>query len=368
MKFSNYIWALYLLTFPFYIFPAHYPQLADIFGAILIITNFKLIILNIKANVFTKYLYIFVMYTILINAIWMFLAEDILILRSSVYYLYSFFMILFLYSKIKEDSFLLFTFKALVLTAVIQIGLYPLIVDQGERTQLFFSNPNQLALYGLCMLIISNIIAECIKIKLIYVLFVSGIFTMLIIISASRSAAVGVILFWLFFFVKSRKHVLVLATAILITIAAISITGKFDPNKFTTINYVFERLTVQNNTYNQGLDGRGFNRIIEFPQYLLFGAGEGKYARFGSRIELHSTFYSILFCYGIIGLGLFMIAIFTLFKGFNKQVIILFLVLALFAQVHMALRLPIFWITLLFLNHLASYKTIIINTTIKELK
>lgn len=48
---------------------------------------------------------------------------------------------------------------------------------------------------------------------------------------------------------------------------------------------------------------RGAEKIILYPQYMLWGAGEGYYERFTLAAyanEIHSSLFSILFCYGII--------------------------------------------------------------------
>ena len=49
---------------------------------------------------------------------------------------------------------------------------------------------------------------------------------------------------------------------------------------------------------------RGADRIVTFPKFMLFGAGEGDFARFvtldGKVNELHSSLLSILFCYGMV--------------------------------------------------------------------
>ncbi len=62
---------------------------------------------------------------------------------------------------------------------------------------------------------------------------------------------------------------------------------------------------------NGGLYGlaadRGAGRLFAHPGYLLMGAGEGGFARFedaGPINELHSTWLSIWFCYGVVSLVL----------------------------------------------------------------
>jgi hypothetical protein len=50
---------------------------------------------------------------------------------------------------------------------------------------------------------------------------------------------------------------------------------------------------------------RGYFRPIDYPKYLIFGAGHGDEARFNSKHEIHSSFLSIFFYYGVFGLILF---------------------------------------------------------------
>lgn len=65
------------------------------------------------------------------------------------------------------------------------------------------------------------------------------------------------------------------------------------------------------NRFNEkGLDdtfaGRGYDRICKYPEYLLFGAGEGAHYRFAEKSlflgEIHSSWAGVLFYYGIIDL------------------------------------------------------------------
>ena len=146
MKFSYYLWALYLIVFPFYVFSEGNPQIADIFGAVLIVFNLKPILQNFMETKFTRYLLYFVVYSILVNTVWMVIIGEILIIRNSVYYIYCFLFLMFIYNKIQEEGFLKFTLRAIYISLIIQLFTWPLVGDQGPRTQLFFNNPNQLAL------------------------------------------------------------------------------------------------------------------------------------------------------------------------------------------------------------------------------
>jgi hypothetical protein len=70
---------------------------------------------------------------------------------------------------------------------------------------------------------------------------------------------------------------------------------------------VIYRMEAIGNDNDDSLEGRGYDRILKYPYYLIWGAGEGLNYRFESNKELHSTLGNILFSYGIIGFGLFLL-------------------------------------------------------------
>lgn len=350
MKTSYFLWAIYLLIYPFYLFEEGNPQLADIFGTLLILINAKTILLNIRTNPINHYLFIFVIYTAIINTVLMISIGDITVLKNSLYYTYSFLLMITVFSKLKETTFLKTTLISASASVIIQLILFPFITYQGVRTQLFFNNPNQLALWGICMLIIIFLTTKRLKIKpKIYIPLLIGI-TITILISASRAALVGAILFWIYFISKSLKNILIITTILVSTFIFLDKKLDLEAKSFAFIEYNFNRFSNNTLTGNQSINNRGFNRISENPQYLLFGAGEGaNIERFNEKIELHSTFLNILFSYGFIGLIIYLLAFSSLLKKISTETIILFLCIVFFASMHMTLRIPLFWITLLFI-------------------
>jgi len=356
MKFSHYLFGLYLIVYPFYFFERGDPQIADLFGVLLIALNIKSILLNIKANIFTKALFFFVIYTLILNTVWMLILGNILILKSSLFYLYSFFILLIFFSKMKDPSFLNIIIKAIAICLVIQLILWPLISNQGVRVHMFFKNPNQLALWSFCMLLISHIICSILKPKRFYVFTTLILATLFVFISASKSAIFASVLFWIYFLIKSRKQLFILMSLIVIGFSFLIVLEKIDVNNFTTVTNVIERITEKKTAGQLKLEGRGYDRILNYPQYLFFGAGEGQYHRFGERIELHSTFFNILFSYGIIGFSIFLFAIISILKRSPKQVVILLFVLVLYTLAHMTLRSPLFWISLLLMYQLKDHR------------
>ena len=66
---------------------------------------------------------------------------------------------------------------------------------------------------------------------------------------------------------------------------------------------------------------RGMEKLVLYPQYLLFGAGEGVFARFtlASQVnEIHCCLFSVLFCYGILPACLLLKWIWNNIKGCPK--------------------------------------------------
>jgi hypothetical protein len=95
---------------------------------------------------------------------------------------------------------------------------------------------------------------------------------------------------------------------------------------------------------------RGYDRIANYPEHILLGAGEGAYGRFRSDLygtELHSSFGTLLFCYGVVGAGCFACAL--LFLGRLDLRAALYLVPALVhGMAHQGLRFAFFWAVLAF--------------------
>ncbi len=95
---------------------------------------------------------------------------------------------------------------------------------------------------------------------------------------------------------------------------------------------------------------RGYDRISNHPEYLVFGAGEGGYNRFDTFIEnheIHSSFGTIVFCYGIPGTVLFLLFIYSLLKKLPWFYLVYSLPLFAYGVTHMGLRFTIFWVALM---------------------
>jgi hypothetical protein len=120
---------------------------------------------------------------------------------------------------------------------------------------------------------------------------------------------------------------------------------------FEAVSNLEHRLSGIGKQEDDSLFHRGYIRLIQNPQYLAFGAGEGGFERLTQDAEkqgkeLHSTLGTILMSYGLIGLGLFAALMLVIF-GRAPLVSIAYLVpVMMYSITHMGLRFSEFWVFL----------------------
>ena len=77
------------------------------------------------------------------------------------------------------------------------------------------------------------------------------------------------------------------------------------------------------------IEERGIDKILNEPHKILYGAGEGMYSRFKGKFEneIHSTFPSILFYYGIIPFFIFVAWIYQKLKNLPFHILCVYIAL-----------------------------------------
>src|SRR5207249_2508290 len=99
---------------------------------------------------------------------------------------------------------------------------------------------------------------------------------------------------------------------------------------------------------DETIAGRGYDRFLSHPEYVFLGAGEGDYPRFRSELvsELHSSFGTILFCYGVVGAGLFTWGIVLVCLRTDLGSALCLGPVFFFGMAHHGLRFNLFWVLL----------------------
>ena len=351
MNLNRILFNLYILFFPFYFFSAGNPQISDIFGFLLIISNIHILLNQINKEIYLKLGLLFVFYALIVNIVWsIILTADFKILLTPIYYIYCFMFVLFLHSKKNDLSFWKSMYTFLSLSVLIQLICYFLFpsITSSIRATLFFNNPNQLSLWAICMCIIIYVLSNILQVSFNRKVFLLLCCSFLVVVSNSIAGMVTVLLFWVFFLLNHRfdssKYVIILSLFFIFY--------------YQFSNFSIEELYIYDNVYTRfesdpvddnTLKGRGLDRIWNDYQYLVFGAGEGQTDRFTSDYsgEIHSTIPNILFGYGIIGFFIYLYGIyFIVGPTRNKEIIGLLVILLVFSSAHMTLRIPFFWMSL----------------------
>jgi hypothetical protein len=352
------MWSLYPLLVPFYLMgktpipgrekvEGGVPQLADYYLVALMALVFAAAPFRLRRAVVPVVLVFacFVGYTVFINLAWGTILEDLSLLKNSLFYGYDlllFVTCLTLYSAFGEE-FLKVTVYAVGASVVLQAVLSPLAPGQANSRQaLFFNNENQLGYFCILAATMFVLGARQFRIRLCYQLPVYASVVYLTLLSQSRSALLALGVLAVLELLDRPLRLLLVIGGVLGIWFVITLTppilGKSE-----------ERLVVQGG-YDTAA-ARGYDRIANYAEYTLFGAGEGAYHRFRSDLydsELHSSYGTLLFCYGIVGTVLFTLGLIFTCKSTPRYA--LYLIPAfVHGFVHQGLRFAFFWAMLGFL-------------------
>ncbi|PIQ48600.1 MAG: hypothetical protein COW03_09460, partial [Cytophagales bacterium CG12_big_fil_rev_8_21_14_0_65_40_12] len=356
-------WAIYLIAFPYYIFPAGSAQPSDIFVALMIgfyILAGKWELKGESKQVFGKFLNFCIYLSVVNFGVFISLLGQ----RNSglpwyflcAFYIFNLLVMGFALSLFKQygKAFLYTTAYACVISAIAQIVLSRFISNPVDdiRGVLFFTNPNQLGYYSLCGLAIILIMETAIKLPKLIIYLSFLLFTYMAVLSVSK-AALGSMIILFGAYLIANKIFSVRNLLALLFVGGISL-------------FVFSKTEIGSNFQN-ALDireaneadrpdeitewqYRGYDRITNHPEYLVFGAGEGGYNRFDTFIdnhEMHSSFGTIIFCYGIPGTVLFLMFVYAVLKKLSWFYLVYALPLFAYGVTHMGLRFTIFWVALM---------------------
>jgi hypothetical protein len=185
------------------------------------------------------------------------------------------------------------------------------------------------------------------------------------------NAAVAITLYW------KRKKKLWAAGLTFVMIAVILGMGLYliwppaDFNIAQTDYSLIARIQQKIWMFSKGnladfLYDRKLERIVLYPRYLLYGAGEGVFERFpigdfanrispevfdgDHAIEIHSSFLSVLFCYGITALILLLIWLIGNCRKMNAWQLTAVLALVVESFTLMNCRQPFFWFIFIFVS------------------
>ncbi|MCO8083006.1 O-antigen ligase family protein [Acinetobacter lwoffii] len=341
---------IYLILFSFFLSQFYFwssgvPQFSHIFimGAILLLFS-KSSKINIE---YSNIILLFVAYAICVNFAWYLIVLDSSYMMSTVYWIFNllFFLLMMNLNQVQIKFFyekllflIPFSYIVEIIIWVSNLGRY----DFEPRYNGLFNDPNQMAFWVLSSCAIYLYISGN-GFKKITVYFLA---LFLILLTMSRSASIGFLMLTLGLIFSQKGD---LNKRIFVFIGTLVLFGSL--SYFLYNLGVFDSVVLR---FMEGLDqrdsqveGRGLFSFLDYPQYLIFGAGQGAHWLYNpTGNEIHSTWLGILFYYGIIGISLFLIFLYQIFKKLSLSNKMIFLGPMLYGFTTYSARTLIFWFLL----------------------
>jgi len=375
---TNILLLLFILIRPFYVRASGQVQPADGFLMLYffctVYRDFKAEVLvpNIKKN---KLFYIFLVFAIMINAFYHKVVPDPRFLFSSLYLIYMGVVVYSYDSGINKgliDKIRYILYGNLMIQFLIySSGLgrlyYELWEEGATRYMGTFTDPNQFGFYIFIVLLFAYLTKhEKVDTYLFPITSAMGIF--LIIQSKSLAALLGLaVLYTLallrFIGEKFRVNKVILCMMLILTTTGVvyyfipTSDFRIEDVEYTTVNRI--RYKIYNIIYADGIKDilreRAAEKIINYPEYFIYGAGEGNYERYYPEPvnEIHSSFINLFFSYGLIPFAILMGWFKKRLKGLNAVSLVCFITILIESMFLVNYRQALFWvlwITLFYLN------------------
>lgn len=344
-------WFLYLLLFPFHIFEEGSVQIADVLILIGIAFNLKSMFKVYFNNNLLKVFFYYTFYSLIVGIFYWILYQEPSFLKNPLNYMYCFTFILFISVQAQNKNFNIITIISVFVSLLIQLITFLKFASNEElRILIYFNNPNQLGFWAINMLFILLLYFLTLELSRLYkiIILISIFLSLIFVIMSISQAAIVASFFMISVFIISKGYYKILFTTVIFIFILFG-AKTIDTFKNITIyenaiNRIEARLDGKDD--NGGIEGRNYNRIIDFPKFLIFGSGEGKNERFGTQDlnEIHSTFPNILFSYGVIGLILFLYPFYFIIKKNIFSITLILLFYLSFTFLHNMIRWPLFWV------------------------
>ncbi len=359
LSFGHILFVLGIFVKQFYLLPSGNLQIGDI---MLLCSFFWHFVIEKKGflPIYKDEYYIlgYFLFIAIINGVYCLVFREIGFIKATLYYVFNIMILLVFVVFIQQDKGVFLN----ALRKVLQCGLImQLVIYLGgfgrwyasNRYEGTFNDPNQYGVYIFFSVLIIYIIG-CVFEKKNWLWILLGF--VLILPSASMGMLVGYCAFGVSFFIISnyktspRRVIVVLVLLAVLVFLLIGIWFGFikTPDFISELSIYkrfFEKLDRLSGDSQVGslLSDRGWERILDSPEYILFGSGEGKYDRFGTNLEIHSSILGPIFYYGILPFSLFVCWCIQKLKGLEKNCYCVYVALLVESFFLVNTRQPMFW-------------------------
>jgi len=324
------LFVVFVVTSSICVFPAGLPQPADFLMAFLILVLATGFI--VKPPVHNDLVFLgvlFVGYAALVNLFWYTQHGSKRTWMTSLYYAYDFGTTMVVLSLIREfrQRFVAVCQLAIAVAIVFEVAAV-VVLASGFRAPGTFNNPNQLGywaiLLGCCYLVLKQ--DQKMNAVDFVVLCGMGYLTIESLSKAAMLSFVLLLLVGVVFQRMTRPLKLLFLALVFGGTAALLLDSTVGDRLFSVgiVERVDQRFEELSSDTNSAPGARGYDRIWNYPEHLLLGAGEGASERFraserfydpsAASRELHSTLGTVLFSYGLVGFSLFVGLIVMVFR------------------------------------------------------
>ena len=344
---------LTIASFPLYLFPSGGIQISHVLFSIFclfffIVKGKTIFKIDKKIKPIFRALGAFVLLACIVQGSWAAIHGDYFVLIFPGFYVFNVTYLIVIYAYLrnyKDFGVSLVFFAMLTSVGLVFVGLVAGVSVSSYRRTSFFNNPNQLGYFALLASIIILLFHTRFKFKYSRVLSMGAVLINLYLSSVSLSKAAMVstavaIACFLPIFKKTDLAIMTLIVAVTFPFWLPKVTGS---DVYAKAALRMERIGADK---DDSVFGRGYGRIMDHPEQLFLGAGEGNVGRWGEEIELHSMFGNTLFCYGFLGLTIILIFFFRCFMVSPIVFTILFAPVFAYCLTHNGIRFSYMWMLL----------------------
>lgn len=343
-----------------YLFPSGGPQLTDVvlIGFVGVMLVISLGDKHLKVSPFAICWGMMVLWVLMVCLSWTLILGTTSFFRPAQFFLFNFLvgMALLRFLSVYGERATGIIRNGVAIALLIAGSQVLLQLAMGvNRTTGSFNNPNQLAYFSLCGVVVLLMLDDFHpRMRLLGLAgLASGV---LGILAASSLAAMGggvlVLIGWAMANARQIKHF-----ARLILLLPLLLLGVLFAN-ISSDGQVLRNLEARMDRAPSKVDSvyeeRKFDRLTNFPEYAILGAGEAERQRFApyDGHEIHSSFVNMLFAYGLPGLGLFLL---TIIIALRRAPLYVWAGVAgplIYSATHNGLRATLFWLVLVLCWHL----------------
>ncbi len=343
----EFLWFIVILSLSFNLYGPGRPQPGDFMLVGILCLPILILRFQMPASVSRPVFWLgaLVAYIAFCNALWASSSGELDFFKSTAFYAFNFCVFLGYLVMLGErgDDWLRWTLYGFAATLIV-LALLSIPFghrNQSGRLQLFFVNPNQLAYHVLLSASIVAMLAPRFRVSrpILYGLLLLAFYLELR--TYSRAGLLGIALLGALQLVHRPTLLTIFLFPVLIFALYLDLQA-LDSDLWQN------RLeTVQTGDTGEYMTDRGLDRIVDHPEHLFFGAGEGFYLRFHhSKFEIHSSAANLLFSYGIVGTGLFLMFLRKVSVVAGARLTLIMIPALSYSLFHNGMRARPFWLLL----------------------